>query len=179
MSAVSDKLRAGTKGDVDRHFLKGQATRLIEGHPEAARTLHSALQRFGGEVVAWDAAEAIERLDAFDFSSASLDWSPDSPEHSAVARRLKEEGVCFLFRAKEPPEGVATSRGPPSSPSRLRPRRSLNRSHSLPTRRERCALQRGDTGCARPPWAKRTRGQAGGSATRGARLNSERSRVRF
>jgi hypothetical protein len=168
-SAVNDKLRAGTKGDVDRHFLKGQATPLIEEHAGAARNFHSALQWFGAEVVARDAAEAIERLDEFDFSSASLDWSPDSPEHSAIARRLKEEGVRFLFRAKEPPEGVTTSRGAPSSQNRLRPRRALNRSHSLPTRRERCcALQRGDTGARDLPGPSARAGRWG-SATRGAK----------
>jgi hypothetical protein len=169
MSAVSDKLRAGTKGDVDRHFLKGQATPLIEGHPEAARTLHSALQRFGGEVVARDAAEAIERLDAFDFSSASLDWSPDSPEHSAVARRLKEEGVRFLFRAKEPPEGVATSRGPIIAKSAAS--EEIIESLALPAHAARallCAAKRG------PGVRETSLGQAharagGGSATRGAK----------
>jgi hypothetical protein len=114
MGAVNDKLRAGTKGDVDRDFLEGQAIPLIEEQPGAARNLHSPLQRFGAEVVlAPDAVEATERFEEFDFSSARLNWSPDSPQHSAIAHRLKEEGVRFLFRAKVPPEGVTTSRGAP------------------------------------------------------------------
>ena len=98
---------------MDRHVLKGQAIFLAEVQPDTARNLQSALERFGAEVVPPQRAmEAIERREEFDFSLAILDWSPDSSEHSAVARRLKEEGARFLFCPKQPPEEVTARRAP-------------------------------------------------------------------
>ena len=125
---------------MDRHVLKGQAILLVEEQeqPDTARNLESALERFGTEVVPPQrAVEAIERLEEFDFSLASLDWSPDSSEHSAVARRLKEEGARFLFCPKQLPEEVPTRRGASSSQRPPHPRRSSNPPRSLPTRRNR------------------------------------------
>jgi superfamily II DNA/RNA helicase len=172
---------------VDRHVLKGQAILLVEEQeqPDTARNLQSALERFGTEVVPPQrAVEAIERLEEFDFSLASLDWSPDSSEHSAVARRLKEEGARFLFCPKQLPEEVPTRRGASSSQRPPHPRRSSNPPRSLPTRRnrsKRCAW-----GMARIRQEPRSTGQAyaarvgicavllnvrgkWGSATRGAK----------
>jgi DNA-binding response OmpR family regulator len=72
------------------------------------------LERAGAEVlVARDAAEALVRLDQFDFSSAILDWTPEAKEHPTIIRRLKEEGVRFFFYATHPPEDVGTERGAP------------------------------------------------------------------
>jgi len=146
---------------VDRHVLKGQAILLVEEQeqPDTARNLESALERFGTEVVPPQrAVEAIERLEEFDFSLASLDWSPDSSEHSAVARRLKEGGARFLFCPKQLPEEVPTRRGASSSQRPPHPRRSSNPPRSLPTRRnrsKRCAW-----GMARIRQEPRSTGQA-------------------
>ena len=155
---------------MDRHVLKGQAILLVEEQeqPDTARNLESALERFGTEVVPPQrAVEAIERLEEFDFSLASLDWSPDSSEHSAVARRLKEGGARFLFCPKQLPEEVPTRRGASSSQRPPHPRRSSNPPRSLPTRRnrsKRCAW-----GMARIRQEPRSTGQALRSS-RGSRI---------
>jgi hypothetical protein len=124
---------------VDRQVLKGQTILLIEKQPGSARNLQSALDRFGVEVALARAMEALERLDEFDFSLAVLDWSPDSPEHSAIARRLKEEGVRFLFCARRAPEDVTTGWGAPSSQNQLRPRRSSKLARLAHAAQQRCA----------------------------------------
>ena len=99
---------------MDRQALKGQAILLVEEQPSVARNLQAALERAGAEVlVVRDAAEALVRLDQFDFSSAIVDWRPDTREHPTIARRLKEEGVRYLFYATHPPEDVRTGRGAP------------------------------------------------------------------
>jgi hypothetical protein len=55
--------------------------------------------------MARDAAEALLRLDQFDCSSGILDWMPDAKEHVTVVRRLKQEGMRFLFLRDGRPRG--------------------------------------------------------------------------
>ena len=100
---------------MDRRVLKGQAILLIEEQPNAARTLQSALERFGAEVVpAQDAVAARERRGERDFSWLSwmgaltvLRSSLSPPEISKVGNA----GTHLVARCKEVMQVRETSQG--------------------------------------------------------------------
>jgi CheY-like chemotaxis protein len=94
--------------------LSGQTILLVEADAALSRSVRGGLEAAGAEVLAvCDAAEALPRIAQFDFSAAVLDWLPDSSEHKAIARWLKEDGVRVVYHAEHPPEDVMTARGAP------------------------------------------------------------------
>lgn len=97
--------------------LDGETVLLVEGNPAMAGDLQAALEDAGAEVlVARDAGEALARMAQFDFSAAVLDWRPDTREHRAAARWLREDGVTVLFRAANAPGGATAACGQPMLP---------------------------------------------------------------
>lgn len=103
-----------TTAGSDRLALDGETILVVEEQPIIARHLQRALEAAGAKVLmAHDAAAALPRIGQSYCSAAVLDWHPDSGDGQTLARRLKEEGVRFLFCATQPPEDVATRRGAP------------------------------------------------------------------
>jgi CheY-like chemotaxis protein len=94
--------------------LDGQTVLLVEGDPAAADRLQAALEDAGAEVlVVRNTAEALSRMAQFDFSAAVLDWRPETREHRAATRWLREDGVRILFHAAQPPEDAIAACGDP------------------------------------------------------------------
>ncbi len=90
---------------LDRSALIGETVLVVEGDPTIAHQLQAALELCGAEVlVARNAAEALPRIAQFDFSAAVVEWRPDTREHRALVRWLREDGVRFLFCAAQLPE---------------------------------------------------------------------------
>jgi DNA-binding response OmpR family regulator len=120
---VSRQTPGRVKGVLEREPLAGQTILLVEEQPIIVRHLQKALEAAGAEVlVAPNAADALSRVEEFDFSAAVLDWQPDCSEGRTLAHRLDEEGVRFLFCATHPPEDVTASRGVPMFRKPVRPK---------------------------------------------------------
>jgi DNA-binding response OmpR family regulator len=99
---------------VDRANLAGRTILVVEEQPLIALDLQTALEQAGAKVcVARDGTEALACISECDFAAGVIDWCPESDDHRAIARALKQEGVRFLFYATHPPEDVSTVRGAP------------------------------------------------------------------
>jgi DNA-binding response OmpR family regulator len=86
----------------------------VESDTGRAEALQAALERAGAEVlIARTAVEALPRIAQFEFSAAVVEWRPDTREHRALVRWLREDGVRLLYRADALPEAKAAAAGSP------------------------------------------------------------------
>ena len=93
--------------------LAGVAILIVEDEPLIALDLQATLQAAGASVTCCKADDAVARVGQQKFSAAVLDARPGSSEHRPIARRLRDDGVPFLFYSTQAPEDVTTIRGAP------------------------------------------------------------------
>ena len=103
-----------TRGkSVNSAALVGHKILIVEDEPLIALDLRTALEAAGAEVVYATSAQAHEAVTQPKLSAAVLDARPGSDDHRPIARRLRQEGVPFLFYSTHAPEDVTTVRGAP------------------------------------------------------------------
>jgi DNA-binding response OmpR family regulator len=128
---------------IEAMLLEGEAILLVEEHALIGRALQTALEAAGAEVVfAQNGREALLRIEQYDFSSAILDWRPDSREQRTVVRWFEDAGIRFMFCADRKPDDIAAARG---APVLIKPRPPQDVIHTLATL------------ISRPTWAGPTR----------------------
>jgi DNA-binding response OmpR family regulator len=93
--------------------LAGVAILIVEDEPLIALDLQATLQAAGASVTCCKADDAVAKVGQQRFSAAVLDARPGSSDHRPIARRLRDDGVPFLFYSTQAPEDVTTVRGAP------------------------------------------------------------------
>lgn len=94
--------------------LLGRVILVVEDEPLIALHLKATLAAAGAKVICANMQDADKVAERSDISAAVLDARPGSSAHRAVARRLKQRGLPFLFYATHAPEDVTTVRAAPT-----------------------------------------------------------------
>jgi DNA-binding response OmpR family regulator len=93
--------------------LAGHTILVVEDEPLIALDLRATLEAAGARVVCATAEQATRAAEQGRLSAAILDARPGSSDHRPIARRLRQDGVPFLFYSTHAPEDVTTVRGAP------------------------------------------------------------------
>ena len=93
--------------------IAGAVILIVEDEPLIALDLRATLEAAGAVVSTCKVDDAVRLAGATRFAAAVLDARPGSSDHRPIARRLREQGVPFLFYSTQAPEDVTTVRGAP------------------------------------------------------------------
>jgi DNA-binding response OmpR family regulator len=90
----------------------GRAILIVEEEPLIALDLQMAFESAGAKVVWSRVRDAVQVVEPRRFSAAILDLPHGSSEHRPIVRRLRAQGVPFIFYSTRYPDDV-TMRGVP------------------------------------------------------------------
>ena len=93
--------------------LAGTTILIVEDEPLIALDLRATLEAAGATVSSCRAEDALRLAGETSFSAAVLDALPGSSDHRPIARRLRQQGVPFLFYSTQPPDDATTVRNAP------------------------------------------------------------------
>jgi DNA-binding response OmpR family regulator len=95
-------------------MLKGALILVVEDEPLIALDISSSLEDAGAQVLQASVSDAaLAMIDEHDVSAAVVDFWLGSDTGRAVARRLKEKGVPFLYYSGRAPDEFTTRSGAP------------------------------------------------------------------